>query len=128
MVGLTEKKNAALDRYLTYRRDHNSRFSDGQISSELRSAGLKLVANGLRKRLFEIFTDNRLKEDLKNQVGVGPYRKFLSMMMNGSAFSRTNRVIFYALYHPVFPMLLLLWKIGWLPWRLITLWPVIQDL
>lgn len=70
-VGLTEAENKALDAYLDYRSNHDDRFPDGQITSELRSAALKLVTEGLRKRLIEIFTKGEDRERLRSEASMG---------------------------------------------------------
>jgi 6-phosphofructokinase 1 len=69
-VGLTTSENSALQAYLTYRQQHDERFPDGQITNSLRSASLKLVSEGLRRRVLEIFTDPKLNEKLRREVGV----------------------------------------------------------
>ena len=68
LVPLAPEESKAMDEYLAYRKNHDGRFPDGQISNDLRSAGLKLVSEGLRIRLIEIFNDAKLRDKLRHEV------------------------------------------------------------
>lgn len=69
LVGLTVKESNELTRFLEYRSENPKSFPDGQISNDLRSAGLKLVSEGIRIRMIEIFSDKDLMTKIATEIG-----------------------------------------------------------
>lgn len=72
LVGLTEKEHKELERFNIYRKQNPNCFPDGQISNDLRTAGLKLVSEGIRIQMKEIFENKELRKRLENEIKLRP--------------------------------------------------------